>query len=117
MCSWSSWFVKKMVLFTPITTVMLIGSKETLFAMFSMPGGIITWTSLELAEADEAVEEEEAAAEEEDVVRSEVVERDAETTGEEVVDPEVPEADGEEEFVVEWLFVDACPGPPWENER
>jgi hypothetical protein len=53
MCSWSSWFAKTMVLFTPMTTVMLIGSKEILFAMFSMPSGIITWTWLEFRRTED----------------------------------------------------------------
>ena len=53
MCSWSSWFVKTIVLFTPITIVMLIGSKEILFARTSIPAGIITWTSLELRRTED----------------------------------------------------------------
>src|ERR1700722_12799810 len=53
MCSWSSWFEKTIVLFTPITIVMLIGSKEILFATFSMPSGIITWTWLELRRTED----------------------------------------------------------------
>jgi hypothetical protein len=47
--------MKTMVLFTPITIVMLMGSNETLFARFSMPGGIITMTSLALEKVEDDV--------------------------------------------------------------
>ncbi|MGA2665734.1 MAG: hypothetical protein ABSF83_12415 [Nitrososphaerales archaeon] len=79
-----------------------------------------------MTEADEVVEEA-GEEEEEDVGRPEVVDRDVETTRDEVVVPEVSDVDGKDEeavvavvvvfVVVEWPDVDAGPEPDWENER